>query len=271
MVTVLALPNRSTPQKTARPVRQRMPAIRAIIRLFVTLVLITPAVLTADEPTNVFPPLRILAGEPISSSQQNRLAEIEGTVTFVGKNGRSIYLEISSATGPVPATLQIEPGPITDLLLKSRIHAWGRCVAVHSSANDEMTGSLLITNINDITFLQLPEETWQRYPLSSISDVNESVIGQIFHLRASVISTGQGVTLLISDSTGQLNITTALANLPLIGATVEILGLWKQEGTGRHFQSIFLKTVAASGNQTSLPTLTTTEQVRWLSPPKISC
>lgn len=224
-------------------------------------------VFAADDTAPSNTPMRIIAGQPITTAQQNQPAEVEGSVTFVGRNGNSIYLEIGSATGRVPVTLEESNDALAGLLVKSRIQAFGECEAVRNSVNGEIVGSLRVTNSHDIIFLQLPEETWQRYPPRSISDLEPKVLGQIIHLRGSVRADQQG-GLSLTDSSGQIAITFKSNNPQLSGKTVEVLGMWKPQGAEKVFQSIFSRPVIETGNRTSLPTLTTTEQVRWLKPPE---
>ena len=223
-------------------------------------------IFAADESVSSNPPpvLRIIAGQPISLSQRNYPAEAEGIVTFVGRHGPAAYLEIGSETGRVPITVEHANDYLADLLLKSRIRAQGSCQPVRNSVAGEIVGTLRVTNADDIIILQFPEETWQRFPLCPIQDLETNV--GIIHLRGTVKSVDPGRSLLLTDDSGQITVVSSLSDSKLAGTTVEVLGLWNQQGSERFLQSIFFRTVAGAGNNTSLPTLTTTEQVRWLKP-----
>ncbi len=244
-----------------------MSDIRAIIG-FLGMMILFPhvPVSAADEPasSNLPPVLRIIAGQPISFSQRNYPAEAEGIVTFVGRHGPAAYLEIGSETGRVPITVDDANDYLTDLLLKSRIQAQGSCQPVRNSVAGEIVGTLRVTNANDITILQLPEETWQRYPLCPIqnSETNEGII----HLRGTVKSVDEGRSLLLTNDSGQITVISPLSDSKLAGTTLEVLGIWNQQGPEKTFQNVFFRPVASVDNRTSLPTLTTTEQVRWLTP-----
>ena len=227
----------------------------------------TPA-FAADEPasSNAPPVLRIVAGQPMSFSQRNYPAQAEGIVTFVGRHGSVAYLEIGSETGRVPITVEHANNYFTDLLLKSRIRAQGSCQPVRNSVAGEIVGTLCVTNTDDIIILQLPEETWQQYSVCPIHDLETNVTGGIVHLRGTVKSVETGRSLLLADDTGQTTVTSTLSDPKLAGTMLEVLVLQNQRGPEKIIQSIFFRPVPGAGNRTSLPTLTTTEQVRWLKP-----
>ncbi|HEV2331383.1 MAG TPA: ATP-binding protein [Verrucomicrobiae bacterium] len=244
-----------------------MSAIRATIGFLGTLILCLPAI-AADESTTTNPisPLRIVAGQPITQNQQYHPAEAEGTVTFVGRHGPAAYLEIGSAYGPVPVTVSELDRSIADLLLDSRIRVQGACVAVRNSVAGEIVGSLRVTNADDINIMQIPERTWQRYPLSSVGNSTTNLPGRIVHLKGVVRAVQQGYSLLLSDDTGQVTVDSSASDAKLAGVTLEILGQWTPGRSGKFFQSVYFRIAIGRAGQTSLPTLTTTEQVRWLNP-----
>ncbi|HEY1787382.1 MAG TPA: sensor histidine kinase [Verrucomicrobiae bacterium] len=244
-----------------------MSAIRATIGLLGTLISCLPAIAADDlTATNPVSPLRIVAGQPITLNQQNNPADAEGTVTFVGRYGPSAYLELGSPNGPVPVTVSAIDTPVTDLLLQSRIRVSGACVAVRNSADGEIVGSLRVTNTDDIAILQLPERTWQRYPLGSIANVMTNSPGRIVHLEGVVKAVQDGRSFLLADDNEQVTVESAASDAKLAGATLELLGRWTPGRVKNVFQSIFFRPAIGSGGQAPLPTLTTTEQVRWLNP-----
>lgn len=245
-----------------------MSAIRAI-GLLATLILFgrLPALLADQLPaTNPASSLRIVAGQPISPDQQNHPAEAEGTVTFVGTHGPAAYLEIGSANGPVPLTVSQINRSFADLLLESRIRVWGACVPVRNSVDGEIVGGLRVTNADDITILQLPERTWQRYPFCSIANSMTNSPGRIVHLKGIVKMVQQGHSLLLADDTGQVTVDSIASDAKLTGATLDLLGQWKPGRSGKVFQSVFFRSAIGTVGRALLPTLTTTEQVRWLNP-----
>lgn len=246
-----------------------MPAISAIIRFLGTLLFIGGLAASAEDhppATNAASPFRIIAGQPITPNQRYHPAEAEGNVTFVGKHGAFAYLEIGSPYGSVPVAVSGLSGRIADLLLQSRVRAWGVCVPIRSSINGEILGSLRVTNADDIAIWQLPERTWQRYPLLAISNSLTGLRGRMIHVQGTVKSVQKGRSFVLADDTGQLTVESIASNAKLIGATVAVLGQWQPEGVEKKFQGVCIRVLTGTASQTSLPTLTTTEQVRWLGP-----
>ena len=247
-----------------------MSGVRVIIIIFLAAILpLLNLNRTAGETiqTNPTSPLRIAIGQALRPEEENHVVEVEGTVTFVGRQGRATYFEISSEAGYMPVTVIHGAGYLTDLLLKSHVRVRGFCTAVHSSTDGNIVGSLSATNVNDIVILQLPEEMWQQFPLRTINALTQTnLIGQIVHLRGKVQSVESGRSLLLVDETGQTTVESRQAVPEMVGMDVEALCGWHLRGTNKIFQCGFFRPVTETTNQTSLPHLTTTEQIRWLKP-----
>jgi signal transduction histidine kinase len=247
-----------------------MPVTRASIRFLAMLVLLLPGLgLAADEtrPTASPSPLRIAIGQTLRPEDENRPAEVEGVVTFVGRQGRTGYLEIGSEAGSMPVTLARGAGHLADLLLRSRVRVRGVCVAVRSSVDGKLVGSMSATNQDDITVLQVPEETWQRYPVCPISATTlTNASGQVLHLRGRIQSVQPGHSFFLTDDTGGVMVGSRQAQPDLAGAELEVLGVAQSRGTNLLFQSGCFRPLTETTNQAALPTLTTTEQIRWLKP-----
>jgi len=150
-------------------------AVGAIVRLMGALILLLPEVMkAADGPETSEPsaPLRILIGQTLRSGDENQPAEVEGVVTFAGKQGRGASLELSAAAGHLPVTVARASDSFIELLLKSRIRVRGICVGVNNSIDGKLTASLSSPGMNDIVILHAPQETWQRYPLRAIGSLS---------------------------------------------------------------------------------------------------
>jgi signal transduction histidine kinase len=252
--------------------RKSMSGVRAIIGFFLAAIFLLPNLNRAagvTTSTNSASPLQITIGQTLRPEEEHRMVEAEGIVTFVGKQGRATYFEISSEAGYMPVTVAHGAGYLTDLLLKSRVRVRGVCTTAHSSVDGEMVGSLSATNMNDITILQLPEEMWRQFPLRTIialTRTNVNVIGQIAHLRGKVQSVEPGRSFLLADETGQTVVESRQAIPEMLGMDVEALCGWHLRGSNRVFQCGVFRPQTETTNRASLPTLTTTEQIRWLKP-----
>lgn len=219
----------------------------------------------AGEETNSISPLQIAIGQPISG-EENQLAEVEGTVTFVGNDGREAYLEISSESGSMRVTMTHGTGVLNDLLLKSRVRVRGIC-KIARSATGKMVAELSATNANDITILQLPEETWQRWPLTTVAALSQTNFSNGFvHLRGEIKSAQPGISFSLADETGEIPIVWKPATKKMVGEEIEVLCAWRPVGANTNLHAAFFRPSAQGENPASLTTLTTTEQILWLKP-----
>jgi len=225
--------------------------------------------LAAEEtsPTNLVSPLRISVGQPLRLEEENHPVEVEGLVTFVGQEGRSLYLEVGSEAGYIPVTVARGSSYMTNLLINSRVRARGICTPIYGEGG-KITASLQASNMNDVALLQLPEAAWQRYPLDFIGGLTQTNnFGQIIHLRGKVQSVQPGRNFLLADATGEITVNSRHASPEMAGADVEILGTFQQRGSNRVFQSAFFRSFTqANTPATALPTLTAAQQIRWLKP-----
>jgi signal transduction histidine kinase len=255
---------------------EKMPAIHATIRscgaAFLAVMALSPGFgLAVDETplTNLLSPPRISIGQALPPEEVNRLVEVEGPVSFVGMEEHTVNLEIGSEAGYMSVNIAQEATGLTDLLLRSRIRARGICIAVHSSVDGKIVGSLLVSNLDDIVILQLPEETWQRYPACTISALMQTnAFGQIVHLRGRVQSVQPGRSFLMADDTGQVSVESRQALPESAGTDVGVLGVWRwQDSTNRVFQGVFSRPAGEANHASpAITMLTTTEQIRWLKP-----
>ncbi len=167
----------------------------------------------------------------------------------------------------MPVNVAHGTGYLADLLLRSRVRARGVCTAIHSSTDGKIVGSLSVAGLSDITILQVPEETWQRFPPCSISAaVQTNVSEPMLHLHGRVQSVQPERSFLLADETGRVAVDSRSAQSEMTGTEVEVLGVLQLHGTNRVLQCGFFRMSTAATNQASLPTLVTAEQIRWLRP-----
>lgn len=190
----------------------------------------------------------------------------EGLVTFVGKQGRSTYLEISSETGHIPVTVTHGSGYLADLLLNSRVRVQGVRVPIHSDVDGRIVSGLSATNVNDITILRVGGEVWQEFPSHTIGEITVTNLREsTVHLYGTVQSVKAGRSFLLADGTGEAEVECRQAVPEMTGTEIEALCGFHLRGTNRVFQCGFFRPFAGT-NQALLPTLTRTEQIRWLTP-----
>lgn len=199
------------------------------------------------------------------------MAQAEGVVTFVGGNGDGLSLELSSEAGHMQVNIAHAGGDLAELLLKSHVRVSGVCTGVHSSNGGQVMSSLSASSPQGIFILQLPLETWQRYPLQKIAGLAgaspANPTSSIVHLRGKMTVTSRAGVFTLTDETGELEAHLRIAGMVQPGAEMEFLGTLSSNGTNLVFAGDVSR-LAGEGKSKALTTLplTTTEQVRWLKP-----
>src|SRR5438445_7236403 len=225
-----------------------MSSIRLMIGLFVVALLFLPDVVRATDgsiPTNPVSFLRITIGQSLTPEEENRMAEVEGVVTFAGKQGRSAYLEIGSAAGNMPINIAQGDSRV-DILLKSRIRVRGICSNVWSSAGGEVPG-LQVATMNDIAVLQMPEEVWQRFRLDKVGVLaSTNLLEPVVRLRGKVESIRPGQSFLLADESGEATLNSKEAMPEMEGMEIEVLCGWQQMGLDRVFQAGVFRSLTAA-------------------------
>jgi len=216
-------------------------------------------------------PYTVFVGQPMEPGQAGRWSQAEGIVTFVGRRGDGFNLELSSGAGHMQVTVVQAGYSLAELLLKSRVRVAGICLGLHDGVSGNLVGSLSTPDAKDITILQVPLETWQRYPLTEVAALNRRLATNsgdfLVHLRGQFQGTNSDGSFQFQDSTGPLGLQ-GVAGLPVRpGTEIELLGSVESLAANH----VVLNGICRTSNdrireQSALPVLTTTEQVRWLKP-----
>jgi signal transduction histidine kinase len=215
---------------------------------------------------------RISIGQTLRPEEENQWVEAEGAVSFVGRRGEGVLnLELSSATGSMPVTVVDANEGVADLLAGSRIRVRGVCKGLYSSADERLVCSVLGASMKNLTILQVPLETWQRYPAETIRNLTglpeTNLTGRIAHVRCRIEAEPEGDRLVLTDGSGRMTAKAAGQAVEMTGAEVEAIGLLEREGAETVlWNPVFLLSRETGSQNGALPELTTTEQVRWLSP-----
>ena len=212
----------------------------------------------------------VFIGQPMLPQEEGQWVEVEGIVTFVGIQGGQISLELGSEAGHMQVTVAGGDVGLAGLLLGSHIRAEGVCHGAYD-LDGKIVSSLSTPGREEITILQLPQETWQRYPLRTIADVTRTIQtippGQIVHLRGEILGTETNGTFRLADGTGELEIHFIQGLSKPVGTDIEVLVAVGREGSKPNFLNEVSQAIGKGNNKSSpLPVLTTTEQVRWLTP-----
>lgn len=244
-------------------------ALAAVIRILAAIIFLFPSLVQAAAealPGTPTAPWAVSIGQTLQPGEENRMVVAKGTVTFIGRQGDAVYLELGSEAGSMSVKVADGPGYLTDLLLKSRIEVRGICAAVRS-VDGRAVASLSAAGLDDLTVLQLPEETWQHSPLCGIGLVTQTdVLERPFHVRGRVESVEAGRSFLLANGTDRMTVEAKRAQEEMAGTEIEVIGVWRDRGSSRIFQSLVFRPIAAATNPPPLPTLSTTEEIRWLKP-----
>jgi signal transduction histidine kinase len=230
---------------------------------------VSSSIAVADSTIEIAAPLQLFIGQPVQSDDEGRWSVVEGIVTFAGRHGDGIKMELSSGAGHMEVTVAEAGDALAALLLKSRIRVEGLCIGVHSGINGEVVSSLSSPSQKSITILQVPQETWQRCPLGTIAELlvsnstNDS--GQLCHLRGQFGGTNEDGTVRLTDQTGKLKFKSSQGLPKVAGVEIEVLGIAGHDSSNEPVVNGVFKTTNTR-EKSALPILTTTEQVRWLKP-----
>ncbi|MDR3457545.1 MAG: sensor histidine kinase [Verrucomicrobiae bacterium] len=230
---------------------------------------VSGSVAAADKPMENATPRQLFIGQPVQPDDEGRWSVVEGVVTFAGRRGDGINLELSSGAGHMEVSVAEADAALAALLLKSRVRVEGLCIGVHSGINGEVVSSLSSPSQKNIIILQVPQETWQRWPLRTVAELpgpaSTNVSGQILHLGGRFGGTNADGTLELTDQTGSLKFKSSQGRPKTVGLELEILGIAGRDSSNEPVVTGVFKTTNLREKST-LPVLTTTEQVRWLKP-----
>lgn len=217
------------------------------------------------------PILQLSIGQPIRPDQEGRWSAAEGLVTFVGRQRGEVDLELSSEAGHMRVTVAEDGGDWSGLLLHSHIRVEGICAGVRSSDNGEIVSTLAVASRKQITLLQVPQDTWQQYPQQSLAALaawmQTNSPGRVVRLRGQIQGTNADGTIRLADKSGTSEVRFKPGWSGPVGTQIELLGTAESQSSNSVIEAAVFQTVRQVKNgRSALPLLTTTEQVRWLSP-----
>ncbi|MDE3098338.1 MAG: hypothetical protein KGJ88_02595 [Verrucomicrobiota bacterium] len=191
---------------------------------------------------------------------------VEGTVTFLSREGRRTYLEVRSESGSMPVEVAHGAGFLTGLMLDGRVRVKAVCEPVYNAVEQQWVGSLAATNVNDFTLLQVPEETWRRIPLMAIDKVKPAEHPADFHLVGRVESVELRRSFVLSDGTNEITVGFQRASEDMDGQQIEALCGWQIKKGARKLECGLWRPYASPQSPAALPVLTSAAQIRWLQP-----
>ena len=215
-------------------------------------------------------PLFIAPRQILAPNQDNRWAEVEGTINFASERAGSLFLELSSVYGPMRVEVADGGGCSPLLLLGSRVKIRGFCQSTLVSGGPGIAAGLVVLGMDQIQLLESATAQWNRYPLESIqaaarratTETNEVIV----HVRGEAGGIGPG-RILVRDATGTIEAEMAQPAVTNLAGAVEVLGrLFRSETNAVLRCSIYRRLPELpEANAQQLPVLTTVRQVKQLS------
>jgi len=244
---------------------------------------------TSDDGSRLFignPSLRVIvlgtAPLPTSSQITNgsgpevngyHWSEIEGTVISV--NRLQDVLEFELATTSARKIIKVADNSNSSFILmpQNRIRTIG--VSQNNLLLDgkSESGEFFVQRWTDIDQRYITPDLWSIFPLLSISNAVmacKEITGQpIVHLRGQVYPAESDKPEFLDDGSGRVFLESAVPD-EVVSQTVEVLGRLTNAGTNLVLRcGVFKRFETNSGSITTLPELTTVEQVQRLSPDEL--
>jgi signal transduction histidine kinase len=216
-------------------------------------------------------PRPIAVRQVLTPDQQDQWTQVEGRVSFVGEGDGNLELELTSGTGRMLVEIAETTNCSPAMLLNSRVRVVGICRNTFTSDGQSVAGQILTPGMDGLELLELAPGLWTGHatlPISALGGTNcLAMVETLVHVRGRLDARKPGEPLRLADDTGQLLLETTQPPPGPQGALVEALGRWSLAGTNIVLRPAFYRELPDKTNlpATSLPLLTTIEQVKSLS------
>jgi signal transduction histidine kinase len=198
-------------------------------------------------------------------------SEVEGKVSFAGKNGSNVVLELTAGPGRIIAEVADKPGICLPLLLHSRVRIGGIRQGGYAVDGYRSAARLAVPGPEHIHIQEVALKQWSAHPLKSISEARSKG-----RATSSVAVRLRGVLSLIpgthraclEDESGQIIVTLPERPGEIPNGPVEVLGQLDGKGTNAILSKAVWRAAdrSQSPNAPALPLLRTTEEVHALRP-----
>jgi len=116
-------------------------------------------------------PRHIMIGQPLSGEEENQLAEVVGTVTFISEQAHGCELELSSEGVHLRVTLADKISGAPPFLINSQVRVWGRCLGTYTSQGYKVAGRMTVTGWDQIELIQAAAEHWAAALPATVGDL----------------------------------------------------------------------------------------------------
>jgi len=112
-----------------------------------------------------------MIGQPLSGEEENQLAEVVGTVTFISEQAHGCELELSSEGVHLRVTLADKISGAPPFLINSQVRVWGRCLGTYTSQGYKVAGRMTVTGWDQIELIQAAAEHWAAALPATVGDL----------------------------------------------------------------------------------------------------
>jgi signal transduction histidine kinase len=213
---------------------------------------------------------QIEARQPLSDHSEAVWAEVEGTLTFVGRHDYGTELELDTYGSHMQIIVRDALRKPPRYLLGSLIRLRGLCLDGFNTDGYRQSEMLVVPNWEDIQVLKPISDLWSSARNITIHEgdlLNGHETSEIVRVCGTLSLAAPGQFSILKDDTGSVAV--ELLNSPPTqsGVEVECLGRWSQDGTNNVLRETVCWEVPRplDDKASVLPVLTTAAQVQQLT------
>lgn len=229
----------------------------------------TPTQLTVIGTGEVPAPKRIVIRQPLSGEPGAFWAEVEGRVTFFGRQPYGDELELTSDNAQMRLLVYDSSEESPSYLLGSRVRVRGICLNPPNIENHRLADTMVVSGWSSIQVQEVAPEAWLIGRNSTIRNCRLAEGREapgIVRFRGKLRSRSSRQLPELEDGTGAVPI--ELLNPPpaQLGGKIECLGRWTRTGHSVLRAAVWRELPEISDNKTDVhPLLTTAAQVQQLT------
>jgi signal transduction histidine kinase len=200
-------------------------------------------------------------------AEDSRWAQVEGKVTFAGRNIGKILLELATSVGCLTAELPDSSAVCLPLLLHSQVRVTGEREPAYAVDGYRSAVRLLVAQGEHLEIRKVASQHWTAYPLKTIGKARAGLRRTRFDLlrmQGRVTSVADPRRLWLQDASGEIAVHLAQPFQQTFGGMIEVLGQWNGVGTNAVLANAVWRKL--DGIEKSLPLLRTTAEVHALKP-----
>jgi len=229
-----------------------------------------PTQLTMKGAGKVPAPRKIVIRQPLSDKSGPFWAEVEGTVTFVGRQQTGTELELTSEDTQMRVTVCTDSQEPPRYLLGSLLRVRGICLDTSNNEKYWSADTLVVSGWKSVQVLDVAPEFWsesKRLKIGECKLMNREAAARIVRICGRLRSRAAGELPDLEDGTGSIPIELLDSPPSLSDDEIECLGRWSQIGSNSILsEAVWHELPKKTENKDNTPPLlTTAAQVQQLN------